>query len=60
MGIVEAGTPMIQAIPIKRDGLITKSRIRQFNKEDHADLENTRKRRKSHESIYRDFIWSRK
>ncbi len=59
-GIIEAGTPMVQAIPIKRDGLITKSRIRQFTKEDHNDLETTRKRRKTHESIYRDFIWSRK
>jgi hypothetical protein len=59
-GIIAAGTPMVQAIPIKRDGLLKKSRIRPFTKDDHQEIETTRKRRKVHESIYRDFIWSRK
>lgn len=59
-GIIAAGTPLVQAIPIKRDGLLKRSKIRSFTKEDHDDLETTRKRRKVHESIYRDFIWSRK
>jgi hypothetical protein len=59
-GIVEAGVPLVQAIPIKRDGIIQRSNVRKFNKQDHEDLDTTRKRRKSHESIYRDFIWNRK
>ena len=59
-GIVEAGVPLVQAIPIKRDGIITRSNIRKFTKEDHTDIQTTRNRRKTHESIYRDFIWTRK
>ena len=59
-GIVKAGTPLVQAIPIKRDGYIKKSRVRQFTKEDHIKLQKQRYKRNSHESIYRDFIWTRK
>lgn len=59
-GIVEAGTPLVQAIPIKRDGLLYKEKVRKFSKEDEKELETTRKRRAVHESIYRDFIWSKK
>jgi hypothetical protein len=59
-GIVKAGTPLVQAIPIKRDGYIKKSRVRQFTKEDHVKLQKQRYKRNSHESIYRDFIWTRK
>lgn len=59
-GIVEAGTPMVQAIPIRRDALLTKEKIRQFNKKDHEDLSRTRKIRNVHESVYRDKLWSRK
>ena len=59
-GIVKAGTPLVQAIPIKRDGYLKKSRIRKFTKEDHALAARTRRRRAANESIYRDHIWSRK
>lgn len=59
-GIVEAGVPLVQAIPIRRDTLISKARTRMFKKEDHEELNRLRLKRKVHESIYRDFIWSRK
>jgi hypothetical protein len=59
-GIVKAGTPLVQAIPIPRNKLLKEAKVRKFDKKDHADLEKTRNRRKVHESIYRNFIWSRK
>lgn len=59
-GIVEAGTPLVQAIPIRRDAILSKEKIRKFDKKDHDDLSKTRKFRSVHESVYRDKIWSRK
>ncbi len=59
-GILEAGTPLIQAIPIRRDAILTKDKIRKFEKKDHDDLFRTRRTREIHESVYRDKIWSRK
>lgn len=59
-GLIEAGTPLVQAIPIKRDGILSKEKIRKFEKTDHENLKRTRKSRQVHPSIYRDKIWSRK
>lgn len=59
-GIVEAGTPLIQAIPIRRDAILTQEKIRKFEKKDHDDLSKTRRIRSVHESVYRNKIWSRK
>jgi hypothetical protein len=59
-GIIPAGTPLVQAIPIKRSSLDIKPVIRPFNKKDDDDLSFTRKKRASHESHYRDNIWSKK
>lgn len=59
-GIVPAGTPLVQVIPIKRDTLFSKSVVRSFTDQDLKDLERTRRKRESHESHYRDIIWERK
>lgn len=59
-GILKQGTPLVQAIPVKRDALLTKFNVRAFTQKDLDDLELTRKRRKAHESYYRDSVWERK
>ncbi len=59
-GIIKQGTPLVQAIPIKRDALLTEYKTTKFEKSDLDDLEMTRKKRKAHESYYRDKIWTRK
>lgn len=59
-GILPAGTPLVQAIPIKRSALIKESSIEQFTSKDVAELELTRRKRASHESYYRDTLWERK
>lgn len=59
-GIIKQGTPLVQAIPIKRDSFVAQHTIRKFEKTDLADLEMTRKKRKAHESHYRDKVWTRK
>lgn len=59
-GIIEAGTPLVQVIPVRRDTLFRKTKVRAFNEADLRDLENTRRRRASHVSHYRDHIWERK
>lgn len=59
-GIIPAGTPLMQVIPIKRDTLFTDHAIRSFTSEDYKDLRDTQRKRQSHESHYRDNIWKRK
>lgn len=59
-GIIEAGTPLVQVIPFKRDGIIKKSSIKQASQADMELREKTRRRRSSHESLYRDTLWSKK
>lgn len=62
-GILKAGTPLVQAIPIKRDDISMNTQICNVNKlstEDLALIDRTRRRRKSHESMYRDSLWQRK
>lgn len=59
-GILQQGTPLVQAIPIKRDALLKEFNTRKLEKKDLEDLETTRKNRKAHESHYRDKVWKRK
>lgn len=59
-GLLEAGTPLIQAIPIKRSTLIKKSSTKKMSEKDLQTLDKTRRKRKSHESYYRDSIHEKK
>lgn len=59
-GIIEAGTPLVQVIPIKRSTLDIKTTIAEMDLADKEELELTRRKRASHESLYRDKIWSKK
>jgi hypothetical protein len=56
-GVIEAGTPLIQVIPFKRDSAISDSVIRAFTEQDVKEMALTRRKRSSHESHYRDHIW---
>ncbi len=59
-GIIPAGTPLAQVIPIKRDTLLKNSIVREFTEQDNKDIETTRAKRRSHISYYRDKVWVRK
>lgn len=59
-GIIKAGTPLVQVIPIKRETLLTKHNTRVFEKEELDERELTRRKRASHESHYRDNIWHKR
>lgn len=59
-GIIEAGTPLVQAIPIKRDTLIKKSSVRSINENEMKEHEKTLRKQRVHMSYYRDFIWKPK
>jgi hypothetical protein len=60
VGIIEAGTPLVQAIPIRRDAIIKDGIVNKFDDDYKEKLRLTRNRRAAHESIYRDYIWERK
>lgn len=54
-GIIEAGTPLVQVIPIRKDMLLPSYKCRQFTEEDKEKTDWLRKVRDLvHESIYRD------
>jgi len=56
-GIIEAGTPLVQVIPIKKDNLLTKYKSRPFNEDDIKKTNWLRRVRDTvHESLYRDKI----
>jgi hypothetical protein len=55
-GIIPAGTPLVQAIPIKRDTILSKSNIDKFLESDYARVDIASKKLKSHESYYRDEV----
>ena len=58
--IIEAGTPLIQAIPIKRESFELGSDIHPFNAEELETLQRTRRQRTAHQSLYRDKKWVKK
>jgi hypothetical protein len=56
-GILPAGTPLMQVIPIKKDNLLTKHRSRVIKpKEFEKSTAMRRVRDMVHESLYRDNI----
>jgi hypothetical protein len=58
-GIIKAGTPLVQCIPINRDGVVASShkiKIDSLSSEDTQLIEHTRRRRTSQESLYRDTL----
>lgn len=59
-GILPAGTPLVQAIPIKRSELLNKSKIQKFTEKDFEKLQLTSRQRSSHESHYRDNLVEKK
>lgn len=59
-GIIKQGTPLVQAIPIKRDALFNDYNVRTFTQKDLEELDLTRRRRSAHESHYRDKVWEPK
>lgn len=59
-GIIRAGTPLVQAIPIKRDTFIKKSNARSINKKEMEEYKKTEKKQCVHMSYYRNFIWKPK
>jgi hypothetical protein len=59
-GILKAGTPLVQVIPIKRGSMLTDYSNNKLSEKDLQELDITRKKRASHESHYRDSVWSRK
>lgn len=59
-GIIPAGTPLVQAIPIKRDNFEIKGNVQPINQQHRERLTNQRKHRNIHESEYRDNIWTKK
>ena len=59
-GVVEAGTPLVQVIPVKRSTLFKESEVRAFTDKDLREIELTRAKRRSRISLYRDTIWKAK
>lgn len=59
-GVIEAGTPLVQAIPFKRKDLNIKSNIRAYTDEELGQLRETSLRLNVHESHYRDNVWTKK
>lgn len=63
-GIIKAGTPLVQMIPIKRDSIFSQSqkniKIKKMTKKDNELVTKTRARRSSHTSLYRDSLWHKK
>lgn len=54
-GIIKQGTPLVQAIVIKKEEFVED--IRAMKKKELDDLTLTRRKRQAHESLYRDSIW---
>lgn len=59
-GILEAGTPLVQVIPIPRKVLRKDFKCRSQTKKEVGELHKTRGKRASHESLYRDKLWVKK
>jgi hypothetical protein len=56
VGLIEAGTPLVQAIPIRRDTVLDKMFTGKLAQPDYKLLEHTRGLRRVHESHYRDNV----
>ncbi|WP_200531566.1 hypothetical protein [Halorubrum sp. LN27] len=59
-GVIPAGTPLIQAIPFKRDGIISDAVVKEMNEDEQAALQKTKTILGSRESAYRNEMWQHK
>jgi len=59
-GVLDAGTPLIQAIPIKRDTLIGDGRARPMSDDESSEMNKQVRKLGVEESDYRDNIWQPK
>lgn len=58
--VIKKGTPIIQVIPFKRNGIIGDGIIRSMTDEELDKKNTTQKTLGSHESLYRDNLWENK
>lgn len=59
-GVLEAGTPLVQVIPIKRDTLFKEYNVREMTNNEVDEHLLTKRKLKSHQSHYRNRIWEKK
>lgn len=59
-GVIDAGTPVVQVIPFKRDGILSDAVVREMTEEEHLEQERTQTALGSRESMYRDERWQAK
>ncbi|QRD99661.1 hypothetical protein VOLN27_34 [Halorubrum virus VOLN27B] len=59
-GIFDAGTPIVQVIPFKRDSMITDAVARPMTEEEDLEKRRTKEELSSHGSTYRDRRWQHK
>lgn len=59
-GVVDAGTPIVQVIPFKRDAIATEGRVREMTDDEHWKQSRTDTALSSQESLYRDNLWVQK
>ncbi len=59
-GVLEAGTPLVQVIPFKRDGIISDGTVGQMEVDDLKELSRTSDRLGAEESHYRNNLWQAK
>lgn len=59
VGVIDAGTPLVQVIPYKRDSFLDEAITDFMTEDDKETLALTRRQRQSHPSHYRDNIWKR-
>lgn len=59
-GILPVGTPLVQAIPIRRDSFNLEEDLHPFSDEEWNVIEHTRAKRSVEESLYRNKLWVRK
>lgn len=57
-GILKKGTPLVQVIPIRREAFLSVKR--EITAEEIQQVESLRRKRSTHESLYRDELWVRK
>ena len=59
-GVLKTGTPLAQAIPIKRSEFLSKAKVEKFTEADYRNIMVTKRRIGSHESYYRDEVAEKK
>ncbi|UBF22055.1 hypothetical protein HRTV-15_gp36 [Halorubrum virus HRTV-15] len=59
-GVLEAGTPIVQVIPFKRDGIISDARVRPMTDSEELTQKRVQNSLNSHESKYREEWWVHK